>query len=544
MRRKPAILKQLATRIFTPARRGSRAAAPRLGAEQLGERIVPAAPRVIDSQVYGAISGTFDTVQVRFDQSMLRGTFTPSDVTLTGPDGPIAVQTTDAVEGSDEIFLVTFAPQSAIGTYTAVIGPDIQNTSHEAMSEDGNGTPGQATDAFTTSATLGQPATLSVGGSDGSVRVVNAVTSGILLDFRPLDANGVPYQGVVETALGDLNGDEIADLFVAAASPAGSDGLDAGKAGRVFVFDGADIANGQPPALIHTFTPFANTDGPAGSTGDYVNGVNIAAGDVNGDGKAELIAGTRGGSAAAGNAEFGRLAVVVAGAAADGSGDSLLAPVVTPFGEAYQKGVVVAAGDMDGDHRCEIAVTRGGPVAQSNPNKTAKLKAFKFVGGALAELNLSGQTDGGGNPVAFAPFAAVTGAGGSVIERDARVTFVDQNGDGHAELVFSALDPLTDPTNTRVRIGVYSVSTDTGLASLVSTGPGTTPSTYLVGDHVTDHAIAHADLSQAGITVNRIALVTEAATPGVDYLVPLTGQAVLGHLNLNVLNGGVTLDGN
>jgi hypothetical protein len=346
---------------------------------------------------------------------------------------------------------------------------------------------------------------------------------------RPFDANGSTYTGVVEVALGDLTGDGKPDLFVAAASPAGQAGLDASKAGKVFVYDGAELLAGTVPFQpIHTFTPFATSDGPLGNTAAYVNGLNIAAADVNGDGKADLIAGTRGGTPMQGHPEYGRLVVV------SGADDSTIGSVVEPFGTTYQKGVVVAAGDLDGDGKAEIAVTRGGPVAASNPNKTVKLKAFKFAGGALAELNLSGGTS------AFAPFAAVTDASGDVIERDARVAFVDPDGNGKFRLVFSALDRLTDPSNVQVRIAAFNVDTTTGLATAASTGTGPNGS-YLVGSQVVDHAIARGDADGNGSS--DLALVTESASPGVQHLDPLTGAVLPGGFALTILTGGVTLDG-
>ncbi|MCE9560597.1 MAG: FG-GAP-like repeat-containing protein [Planctomycetes bacterium] len=408
----------------------------------------------------------------------------------------------------------------------------------------GNGTLGISIAAGTATDTVGNvagpagPSTtfqvanialFAIGGADGSVRIVNANTGGTISTVRPLDTAAAPYKGLVEVAFGDFNHDGIADLVVSAANPMGLNGLDVSKAGKAFLYDGAVLGAGTL-SLLHTFTPFANTDGPGGTTGAYTNGLNIAAGDINGDGKVDLVAGTRGITATTGTAEYGRLVVINEGAATNGSADTIIGSILTPFGATYSKGVIVAAGNLDGVGGDEVAVTRGGPVAATNPNKAIKLKAYKFNGSGLTELDLNGAAPG-----AFAPFPA--------IERDGRVAFVDPNGDGKQDLVFSALD-RTNPANTQVRIAVFDVNTTTGLATAVSTGTGPSNS-YLVSNHIQDHATTHVDLAQDG--TSDLALITENSAPGalsgMLYLAPLSGAILPGGFSLNVTTGGVSIDG-
>ncbi|MCE9562990.1 MAG: hyalin [Planctomycetes bacterium] len=375
-----------------------------------------------------------------------------------------------------------------------------------------------------------------IGGADGSVRIVDANTGSVLATAHPLDTGGVPYTGLVQVALGDFNGDAVPDLLVAAANPSGAAGLNAAKAGKVFVYDGASLAKGTVPATpFRTFTPFATTDGPAGSSGAFINGLNIATGDVNGDGTVDLIAGSRGGngSATGGLIEYGRL-VVIDGSSPAGS-NNVIGGIQKPFGASYQKGVVVAAGDVDGVGGVEIAVTRGGPVASSNPTvQQIKVKVLQLQGGALTELHLS--ADGS---TSFAPFGGLSGAA-KAINRDGRVTFVDSNGDGKAELVFSALDPLTNAANKQVRVGVFliNVAATSGAATIVSTGSDA--GTYLTGSAVVDHAITH--VAGTGNQKN-LALATESASSGVVYLAPLTGAVLTGGFSLTILHGGISIDG-
>jgi hypothetical protein len=191
---------------------------------------------------------------------------------------------------------------------------------------------------------------------------------------------------------------------------------------------------------------------------------------------------------------------------------------------------------MNNDGRAEIAVTRGGPVASTNPAVQAiKLKAYTFRNGEHGELFLSGSEG-----VPFAPFAGINGPA-AAINRDARVTFVDRNGDGNEELVFTALDPLTDSTNPQVRVGVYSVNVTTGAATLVSTGAGVSPTTYLTGTRVLDHAVGLVGVIAS--TRSDLALITRSQNSGMVYLDSFTGTQQVGGFALEVTLGGVTLDG-
>ncbi len=142
------------------------------------------------------------------------------------------------------------------------------------------------------------------------------------------------------------------------------------------------------------------------------------------------------------------------------------------------------------------------------------------------ELDLNGAATG-----AFAPFPT--------LERDARLTFVDPDGDGKEDLVFAALD-RTDPANTQVRIAVFAVDVFTGVATAVSAGSGPSNS-YLTGAKVLDYAITHVDANGDGSS--DLALLTQSTISTMQYLAPLSGAVLLGGFNLNILDGGVTLDG-
>jgi hypothetical protein len=151
------------------------------------------------------------------------------------------------------------------------------------------------------------------------VKVFNGSTGSEIYSFFAYAAG---FAGGVRVASGDINGDGRADI-VTGAGPGGS--------GHVKVFDGANLTE------IRSFLAY----GPS-----FPAGVFVAAGDVNGDGKADIVTGADSGAAA-------HVKVF------DGV---TLAQLQSFFAYAppFVGGVRVAAGDMNGDGRAEILTTPGG----------------------------------------------------------------------------------------------------------------------------------------------------------------------------------------
>ncbi|NUQ63579.1 MAG: S8 family serine peptidase, partial [Pirellulales bacterium] len=111
------------------------------GSDASGPRVTSAVP---DGTT--AVSG----VRITFSEAIDPTTFTRDDIAnFTGPGGAIAVTDVQAVAGSGNTrFDVTFARQTAPGPYQFDLGPDIRDTADNPMNQNGNGSNGEAGDAY------------------------------------------------------------------------------------------------------------------------------------------------------------------------------------------------------------------------------------------------------------------------------------------------------------------------------------------------------------------------------------------------------------
>ena len=194
------------------------------------------------------------------------------------------------------------------------------------------------------------------GGSQ--VRIFNGADSSVYLSGFPY---GPAFAGGVFVAAGDVNGDGRLDVITGQ----GQGG------GRVRIFSGVDASD------LGSVSPF----GP-----DFTGGVQVAAGDVDGDGRAEVVAGQAAG---------GLVAVL--------RGTDLSALIVAPpYTPGYAGGVHVAAGDLTGDGRAEVIVgpgAGGGPVRVFDALTATLLASFDpyplaYPGGvrvAVADLTGDGR---------------------------------------------------------------------------------------------------------------------------------------------------------
>jgi hypothetical protein len=259
------------------------------------------------------------------------------------------------------------------------------------------------------------------------VKVFQASNGALLATFAPYASN---FLGGVRVAVGDVNGDGQADV-VTAAGPGGGP--------HVRVFDGAALVTGQVKELRGFFAYAPN----------FAGGVNVAVGDVNGDGKADIITG----------ADAGGGPHVEAFSGADGS----VLRSFFAYAPTFTGGVTVGAGDVNGDGKADIitgAGPGGGPHVEVFSGATgARLLSFfafdpTFHGGVFVA---GGDVNGDGT----ADIITAPGAGGwsQVRVYDGRNTQMLAQ--------FFAYDP---GFNGGVRVASRDVNND-GMADVI-TGPG------------------------------------------------------------------------
>lgn len=167
-------------------------------------------------------------------------------------------------------------------------------------------------------------------GMDATVKVYN--NAGTLMNtFKPYPLpGGAQFGGGVDVAVGDIDGDNVPDI-ITGAGPGGGP--------HVKVFKGTDIAAGNPnPTEIRSFFAFAAT---------FTGGVNVAAGDVDGNGLIDLIAG-------AGPGGGPHVKVF-----SNGNQGSLLMSFFA-YESTFRGGVNVAGGDVGGDTTTDEVITGAG----------------------------------------------------------------------------------------------------------------------------------------------------------------------------------------
>ena len=112
--------------------------------------VVPAQPLgayVWANDPAGIIDAPLSAVEVVFNKPVDAATFTPSDVELIGPDGPITVTTvTELADYGGRRYLVGFSDQTKAGRYYLTVGPDIADGDGRLMDADRDETTGERPD--------------------------------------------------------------------------------------------------------------------------------------------------------------------------------------------------------------------------------------------------------------------------------------------------------------------------------------------------------------------------------------------------------------
>ena len=267
----------------------------------------------------------------------VNGDNTADLVVVTGPGTPLRVAVLSGVDGS--VLVAPFDP----------FGGDFTGGGYVAAGDlDGDG---RAEFVVTPDQGGGPRVTVFSRNADG--------TSAVRANFLGID--DVNFRGGARAALGDVNGDGTRDVVVAAGFGGGP---------RTAIFTGQSVLAGAPTRLVGDFFAFPGTDAT-----NLRNGSFVAAGDVTGDGFADLIFG--GGPGGAPRVFILSGALVSAGDV----GGAQTAPVANFFvaGNANDRGGVrVAVVNADGDGRADVAAGSG----EGSPAKVRVYLGANFAGGA------------------------------------------------------------------------------------------------------------------------------------------------------------------
>jgi len=194
----------------------------------------------------------------------------------------------------------------------------------------------------------------------------------LLADFFAID--DTRFRGGVRVAAGDLTGDGRPDLVVAAG---------AGGGPRVAIFDGRSLMPGNTPKkLVGDFFAYESS---------LRNGATVSVGDVNGDGKADLVTGAGPGGAPR--------VTVFSGAdilANRGANSTRIADFFVAGDSTSRQGTNITVKDVDRDGRADLVATDAGKAYIYTSAGISANYVTPKLGGPSAAVVLDGFNDASG----------------------------------------------------------------------------------------------------------------------------------------------------
>ncbi len=265
--------------------------------------------------------------------------------------------------------------------------------------------------------------------------------------FKLYGENHGDRSGLSVSAAGDINGDGHADLLIGA-----PDYANASTRGRSYVVFGDPGVGSSGDILLSNLTG-ANGFKLDGENSDDNSGWSVsAAGDINGDGHADLLIGAFGYPSVA---RRGRSYVVFGGPGVGSSGDILLSSLSGANGfkldgenaQDYSGWSVSAAGDINGDGHADLLIG-----ARGYPAGSYKGRSYVVFGGP--GVGSSGDI----------LLSNLTGANGFKLDGE-------NNGDGSGNSV-SAVGDINGDGNNDLLIAAAGHAGSTGRSYVVFGGPG------------------------------------------------------------------------
>ncbi|MEF8756300.1 MAG: hypothetical protein V5B60_20575 [Accumulibacter sp.] len=313
------------------------------------------------------------------------------------------------------------------------------------------------------------------GGSSVDLAAIAGGNGGFVIDgHQPGDLSGSAV-----AAAGDVNGDGLSDLLVGASYGDSVAGIDAGRSYVVFGKSSGDtvalsaVAAGRGGFVIH------------GQSDRDRSGYSVAAaGDVNGDGFADVVVGANRSDPAAG-LDAGR-SYVVFGHTGGGAVDlSAVAAgtggfVINGQGSGDRSGgSVSAAGDINGDGLADLIVGAAGSDPVAGPNAGRSYVVFGKTGGGAVDLS---AIAGGNRGFVIDGQCSGDYSGHSVAAAG------DVNGDGLADLIVGAHRASANSGQSYVIFG----STTGAFAQTAVDQFGTAGSDTLLGSAASETLVAGA----------------------------------------------------